>query len=154
MTDLWGLVQDLCRSRAGIPGAWGCIQPFSCSWRCPLAEWVDDVPPCPQPRFGCCRGAAAVQHGRVFACTARCFFPVGSNNCQGLSLSQSDALWFKRAFCRVDPPSSSRVPQQHPEALLGSGKGRLDYLAAAGTGQRRLNPKPAATWGETLRKHR
>ena len=145
---MWGLVQDLCRGRGSIPGAWECTRPFSRSWRCPLAGWADDVPPCSQPPFGCCRGAAAVQHGRVFACSARCLFPAGSN-CWGLSLSQSHALWFKTAFCRADS-----MPWQLPETLLGSGKGRLDHLAAVGTGWRGLNPKPAAMWGETSRKHR
>jgi len=46
------------------------------------------------------------------------------------------------------PPSSSRAP----EALLGSGKGRLDHLAAAGTGQRRLNPQTCCRTGRDLEK--
>jgi len=114
MADLW----DVCRSRGSVPGAGGCARLFSCSWRCPLAGWAVDVPPCSRPPFGCCWGAAAVQHGGVFARCAHCFFPAGSD-CRGSSLSQSDALWFTTAFCR--PPHLHRGPPRPCWALARAG---------------------------------
>lgn len=124
MAGLWGLGQD--SEQGQHPQDLGCTQPFC---------WGS-------PPFGVLQGSSS-RAAREGVCTQH-LLPL--------------PCWQQLPWLVLVPVVCKSLLQTcSPMGIVGAlaaPEGRLERMAAAGTPQNRLNPKSAATWAETLRKHR